>query len=402
MHSKTFALTLLAICEVAVFALWFSATAVIPSLRGEFDLSATQISLFSSAVQGGFVAGTLISAFLTLADRIDPRRFFMMTALVAAAANGLILFTDPAGNAIIVLRFITGACMAGTYPVGLKIVNGWAKGDLGLLAAVLVGALTLGTASPHFFNAFGGLDWRFTIATASTVALTAAVLVNFVQLGPRHIKSPAFDPKALLKGYGTPSIRLANFGYLGHMWELFAMWAWIGVFLDASFHARTGMTDPAFWSRLATFGVMGVGGVIGCLLGGVLSDRHGRTWLTMWAMGISGACALVTGFLFDASPYLLVAVCFVWGVTVIADSAQFSASVAELSPPDLVGTMITVQTCSGFLLTLVSIHLMPIIVAELGWGIAFALLAPGPVFGVYSMGRLRRHPEAVKLAGGKG
>ena len=402
MNSKAISLTLLAVCEVSVFALWFSATAVIPSLTQEVNMSATQISLLSSAVQGGFVVGTLVSAIFTLADRFDPRRFFMIAALIATAANGLILVSDPAGLTIILMRFITGACMAGTYPVGLKIVNGWAKGDLGLLAAVLVGALTLGTAAPHFLNAFGGVDWRFTIASASAIALVAALLINFVQLGPHHIKSPAFDPKAMLKGFATPSIRLANFGYLGHMWELFAMWAWLGVFLDASFHANGNIADPAFWARLSTFAVMGVGGVIGCVLGGILSDRYGRTWLTMWAMGISGCCALITGFLFGAPPWLLVIICFVWGMTVIADSAQFSASIAELSPPDLVGTMITVQTCSGFLLTLISIHLMPIIVGQLGWGLAFALLAIGPVFGVYSMGRLRRHPEAVKLAGGKG
>ena len=396
------ALALLSACEVAAMALWFSASAVLPSIAREYPLSTTQASLFTSSVQAGFVVGTLISALLTLADRLDPRRFFMVSALVASAANALILVFEPGTAPVYIMRFVTGACMAGIYPVGMKMASTWARGDLGLLVAILVGALTLGSASPHLFNAFGGVDWRFTIGTTSVVALAAALGINLFRLGAPLPKSPPLDLHHLTRAFRTPSLRLANFGYLGHMWELYAMWAWIGVFLDASFRLNSAGMEPAILARTATFIVMGVGGVIGCVSGGWLADRYGRTRLTMGAMAASGACAIIVGSLFGAHPLLLTAVCLIWGVTVIADSAQFSASVAELSAPELIGTMLTVQTCAGFLLTLVTIHLMPLLVGAAGWPMAFATLAIGPAFGVWAMGRLRKHPDAVRLANGRG
>ncbi len=310
---------------------------------------------------------------------------------------------DPTSVSMIVLRFITGACMAGVYPVGMKLASTWAKGDLGLIIGLMVGSLTLGSASPHLFNAFGGLDWRLTIAVASAVAAGAAALINLFALGPRHTAAPPYDSRAALTAWTNRGLRLANLGYLGLMWELYAMWAWLGVFLDASFHLRPGGDDAAMWARFATFAAMGLGGAAGCMAmaGGYLADRWGRTTLTRSAMIISGACALVVGFLFGGNPALLVTVCMIWGITVVADSAQFSASVTELSEPGRIGTMLTTQTCGGFLLTLVTIHLLPPVVDAVGWRYAFAVLALGPVIGVAAMLRLRSLPETARLAGGR-
>ena len=399
-NSKWASLTVLSLCEVAAMALWFSASAVLPALSAEFHLSGFTQSLFTSSVQAGFVVGSVTSAVLGLADRLDPRRFFMATALTAAAANLAILAVAPTSAWVPVLRFVTGACMAGIYPVGMKLASTWARGDMGLVVGLLVGALTLGTAAPHLFNALGGLDWRFTLIAASASAVAAGLAINLAGIGPNVQAAPPFRAAFVLWAWKIKPLRLANLGYLGHMWELYAMWAWIVVFLHASFAQTLAPETAATAAKLAAFATVGIGG-LGCLAGGLFADRLGRTTLTMLAMAISGTCAATIGFFFAGPPELVTAVCLVWGLSIVADSPQFSASVAELSDRFLVGTMLTLQTALGFTLTLVTIHLMPLWVDWLGWRYAFAPLAIGPALGVWAMARLRAHPDATRLAGGR-
>ena len=271
---------------------------------------------------------------------------------------------------------------------------------MGLLVGLLVAAATLGSATSFLLAAFGGIDWRATLLGASALALLAALLIQVFDYGPRHTRATQFRARYVLDAWRNRPLRLANLGYCGHMWELYAMWAWIAAFIEASFVSAAPSPDAPFWAKIAAFAAIGLG-AFGCLAGGVFADRLGRTTLTIGAMPVSGSCAVLAGFLFGSPPWLLVTFCVVWGIAVIADSAQFSASVVELSDPERVGTMVTVQTCAGFLLTMVSIHLVPPINAELGWHWTFLFLAIGPFLGAWAMLALRRDPASAKLAGGR-
>lgn len=397
---KARSLALIALCQVLALSVWFAGAAALPGIAQSTTLSPFAQAALSSGVQLGFVAGALVSAGLGLADRVEVRVLFAIGAAAAAFATALAAFSEPGGAAMIGLRVLTGAALALVYPVGMKMAASWAKGDAGLLVGLLVGALTLGSAAPHLFPVFAGdLGWQTPFLISASLALLSAVLILAARSGPAFKRAAHFDPSAIRLALARPALRLANLGYLGHMWELYAFWAWLGAFLYA--YAIHNDLPASAWPGMLTFTVV-ASGAIGALGAGWLADRIGRTLVTSAAMAISGTCALLTGLLWDAPLMALTALLIVYGITVIADSAQFSAAIAELAPPDQAGSLLTLQTAAGFALTVVTVQALPFWVEVTGWRFAFAPLAIGPAIGVWAMLRLRGRPEARQLADGRG
>jgi MFS family permease len=392
------ALVLLSLAELLGMSLWFSASAVVPALRLEWKLNESSAGWLTIAVQLGFVCGTLLSAFLNLPDVLRVRYLFAASALAGALSNAAFGAYAHDAQTGIALRFLTGMFLAGVYPPGMKIMATWFQRSRGMALGVLVGALTLGKASPYLVNGLGSANWRQNIFFISLLAIAGGLIVLlFVEDGPHALPAARFDWKQAVAVFSNRGVRLASFGYFGHMWELYAMWVWIPVMIRASLTVSKASPLAA---EVASFLVIGCGAV-GCVAAGLLADRIGRTVVTSWAMAISGSCCLLIGFLFGGNPFLLLFVAAIWGASVVADSAQFSACVTELGDPSYVGTALTMQTCVGFLLTTISIELVPYFVGAVGWRYAFAILAPGPLLGVLAMLRLRASPEAVKIAHGR-
>ena len=383
---KLRSIALLLVAELLAMSLWFVSAAILPDMLREASIPPIRQAALSSAVQAGFVVGALASAWLGLADRLDPRHLFAASALLAALANAVLLAVEPGGAIAIGARFATGALLAGVYPVGMKIAVGWGQRNRGLLVGALVGALTLGSAAPHLPALAGGANWRLTVAVASIAAALAALIALRVGLGPHHARAPAFDPRAIAQAWTNRRVRLAYAGYLGHMWELYAMWTWVAVFASASF-AVSGLANAGTAGSIAAFLAIG-SGAVGCVLAGFVADRAGKARVAMWAMIASAACAVLTIVVFGRAPWLLYALVMVWGFAVVADSAQFSALVSEHAPRDHVGTALTIQTCLGFLLTIVTIEALPRVAGLAGWQWASLLLVPGPVLGASAMHRL--------------
>jgi MFS family permease len=375
------ALGLLSLALVCSMTTWFSATAVVPQLREEWGLGDTAAAWLTIAVQVGFVVGALVASALSVADLFSPRLVILAGAAGAAGANALLLVAGGAGVGL-TARLATGFCLAGVYPPALKLASTWFQRGRGTALGIVVGALTLGSAVPHLVNGLGGLDWRVVVATTSVVTVVGGVIAAAaVPEGPYRFPSATFDPRQAPRVLANRGVRLASLGYFGHMWELYAMWAWFLVFFSAVSSDERG-------AAYATFAVIGVGAV-GCWVGGVLGDRWGRAETTATMMAVSGACALLVGVAGAWSAAAALVVGIVWGFTVVADSAQFSTLVTELADQAYVGTALALQLAVGFALTVATIWLVPLWEETFGWRWAFAFLAPGPALGIVAMLRLR-------------
>jgi MFS family permease len=377
------ALGQLSLALILAMSTWFSASAVVPQLREEWTLSSGAAAWLTIAVQLGFVAGAVVSSLLNLSDLLSPRIIILGGALGAAAANAGLLLADGPASAL-PYRALTGLFLAGVYPPALKLMATWFQRGRGLALGILVGALTVGSALPHLVNGLGGLDWRVTVVATSALTVVGGAVGSMVHEGPFPFPRAVFDPRQAGQVLSNRGVRLASLGYFGHMWELYAMWAWFAVFFAEVINPNG---EPSSATAYATFTVIGIGG-LGCIVGGILGDRWGRERTTSYMMLISGACALLIGLLFNAPTWLVLLVGLVWGFAVVGDSAQFSTMVTEHADQAYVGTALTLQLALGFTLSVATLWLIPVLVEEVSWRWAFAFLAPGPALGVLAMRRL--------------
>ena len=399
-RSKQMSLLLVTVATFLSLSVWFSTNAVSTALETDKAIGESSMTVLTIAVQIGFVFGTLFISFTNLSDLINARTLFTVSSILAAITNFLVVPLD-SPEALIVTRFATGAFLGGVYPMGMKVLSGWYVSGRGFAIGTLVGAVTLGSGTPHILMSVFSENWQMVILVSSILAITGGVILKvFVGDGPHDVVGAKFNPRYLISALSERGPRLALIGYLGHQWELYAMWAWIGSFMFYVLEERPLFGDGIQLASVITFLVFAVGAVASSLAG-AWSEKIGRTAVATIAMVISGCVALFVGFIPVEWSVLIVIFVLIWGASVIADSAQFSTAITELSDPVYRGTMLTFQTGVGFALTAVSIWLLPVVKDLSGWGWAFAILALGPVAGITAMLRLRSLPESRNLAGGK-
>lgn len=387
--NKWVALLFISISVLFALSLWFSATAVLPQLQKEWALTNTESASITTAVQIGFIIGALGIVWSNLADRLNNRVLFAISAVFGAVSNGLFVSFSTFELGL-VFRFLTGVALAGVYPPAVSLVSQWFEDRRGTAVGIVIGALTLGSALPHFVKSFFlGLEWQIVILTSSLLAVIAAYII-YVHLPDvrKHVQINKTKGKSIHIVVKNRQVMLANIGYFGHTWELYAMWTWFPLFL---FHSMNGTSGKAqFWSSFLAFMIIGVSGAIGAIGGGILADKVGKAKFAKWAMIVSASCATCIGFTYHKSIWLTLLVGFIWGASVIADSAQFSALATDYVQSSTVGTALAFQMAVGYFVTIVSIYLLPQFVSIVGWEWAFMMLAIGPICGIFAMNQLMK------------
>ncbi|RIJ36679.1 MFS transporter [Pontibacter oryzae] len=369
--------------QFAGTSLWFAGNAVLPELQASLGLQQGALGLLTSAVQFGFILGTLCFAFFSLADRVSPRLLFLLCALLGALANALILVSATSIAGVLLLRGLTGFLLAGIYPVGMKIAASWYSGNLGKAIGYLVGALVLGTAFPHLLRGLGAaLPWQSMLLAISTLSAAGGLLMYLlVPDGPYLAKGAGFKVSNMLQVFRVREFRAAAFGYFGHMWELYTLWAFVPFILAYAYPEwQQGQLSIGSFKVIAA-------GAIGCVSGGYASQRWGSARVAFVQLLLSGLCCILSVWILQ-EPSLLLPFLLFWGVVVAGDSPQFSALTARTAPPQLVGTALTVVTSIGFAITIISIQLTGYLLTSLPVPAVFILLVFGPVMGLLSMGKL--------------
>lgn len=382
--TKLTALTLL--CTAVVFGLapWFATSAALSDMVREGMISPTRQALLSSMVQAGFVVGALGTAITGLPDRFDPRRVMAIAAFLNAAFTAGLLIAPLGGDAAITLRLLSGACFAGVYPVGMKMAVGWGLKDRGLLVGVVVGALTFGSSVPHLAAWLGGAEWRLVISAAALASAFTGVMALFCGLGPHHARAPQFSGRSIGLMWTDRRLRAATGGYLGHMWELYVMWGWIGAASAAGYAMRMDQAAAVEFAAFTAFAAIAIGAVT-CVIGGVMADRIGKAEVAGGAMVISGIMAIAVALAHGGPVWISFILILIWGAFVVPDSPQFSALIADAAPPEVAGSLMAVQTALGFGLTIINVQAAPLLAGAIGWPWTLGVLALGPVFGVWAL-----------------
>jgi predicted MFS family arabinose efflux permease len=380
-------LPVIIVSQFAGTALWFAGNAVVADLQEAWGLADEAVGHVTSAVQLGFIAGTLVFAFFAIADRYSPRNVFLLCSILGAAFNLGIYFAHDL-TPVLASRFMTGFFLAGIYPVGMKIAAGWYQRDLGNAIGFLVGALVLGTAFPHLLKALGhALPWHtVTLAVSVTAAGGGLLMWACVADGPYSSRGARFDPRAIWTIFGSARFRASAFGYFGHMWELYAFWAYLPVVLAAhAAHSAHGALDVSLWSFLVI-----AAGALGCAGGGLISLRRGSAPVAFVQLLTSGVCCIASPLLFHAPTPVFISFLLLWGITVVGDSPQFSTLNAQNAPKALVGSALTIANCIGFAITIPSIQLLTWLAGRIDPAYLYLPLAAGPLFGLAALWPLLR------------